>query len=91
MFIPSLVLPLCFESVAKDYNRRASLQLLRAVTQLHLYRVPPPSPSQLPAQFSLGGSDLQSSFGVTSFRSYGLQQSAAQPMTRAIKLTTKAL
>lgn len=51
LFIPSLALALCLESVAKDYSRRALLQLLRAAMQLHLYLIP--SQSSLPSSYSV--------------------------------------
>ena len=51
LFTPSLALALCLESVAKDYSRRASLQLLRAAMQLHLYLIL--SHSSLPGSYSV--------------------------------------
>ena len=51
LFIPSLALSLCLESVAKDCSRRASLQLLRAAMQLHLYLIL--SHSSLPGSYSV--------------------------------------
>lgn len=51
LFIPSLALAFCLKSVAKGYSRRASLQLLRAATQLHLYLIA--SHSSLPGSYSV--------------------------------------
>lgn len=85
MFMPSLALALCLESVAKDYSISSAAQGCHAAAPL-----PHPLP-QLPAWLSLSGSDLQSSFGVNSFGSYSFQHRAAQPTTTAINLTAKAL
>lgn len=51
LFIPSLALAFCLESVAKGYSRRASLQLLRAAMQLHFYLIA--SHSSLPGSYSV--------------------------------------